>query len=85
MYYWYPYFRNPATAGADQLGKYMISALVAFVLVSLFNAYRMKKIRQGRFRTSRPKSPRKKVALLICGVFVLLLLLMILGIYAGRI
>ena len=73
MYYWYPYFRDPATAGADQLGKYMISALVAFVLVSLFNAYWMKKIRQGRFRTSRPKSPRQKAAL------------MILGIYAGRI
>ena len=51
----------------------MISALVIFGLVSLFNAYRMKKIRQGDFRTSRPKSPRQKAAL------------MILGIYAGRI
>lgn len=81
MYYWYPYFRNPATAGADQLGKYMISALVAFVLVSLFNAYRMKKIRQGRFRISRPKSPRQKVVLVMGGVFAGLLLIMILGIY----
>ena len=79
------YFHFFPRGGADQLGKYMISALVAFVLVSLFNAYRMKKIRQGRFRTSRPKSPRQKAALMICGVFVLLLLLMILGIYAGRI
>ena len=79
------YFHFFPRGGADQLGRYTISALVIFGLVSLFNAYRMKKIRQGNFRTSRPKSPRQKAALMICGVFVLLLLLMILGIYAGRI
>lgn len=58
--YGYSYFPNPATAGADRLGEYLISALVIFGLVFLFNAYRMKKIRQGGFRTSRPKSPRQK-------------------------
>ena len=59
----------------------MISALVIFGLVSLFNAYRMKKIRQGRFRTSRPKTPRQKAVLVMGGVFAGLLLIMILGIY----
>ena len=60
MYYWYPYFRNPATAGTDQLGKYMISALVAFVLVSLFNAYRMKKSDRATSVPAGPKAPGRK-------------------------
>lgn len=81
--YGYSYFPNPATAGADRLGEYLISALVIFGLVFLFNAYRMKKIRQGGFRTSRPKSPRQKAVLVMCGAFVGLLLIMILGIYLG--
>lgn len=81
--YWYSYFRNPATAGADQLGKFLISALVVFVLVSLFNAHQMKKFRQGGGRTKRPKTPREKAVLVMGGAFVGLLLIMILGMYLG--
>lgn len=79
--YGYPYFPNPATAGADQLGRFLISALVVFVLVSLFNAHQMKKFRQGGSRTKRPKTPREKAVLVMGGAFVGLLLIMILGIY----
>ena len=81
--YGYSYFPNPATAGADQLGTYLISGLVVFGLVFLFNAYWMKRFQKGGSRTKRPKTPREKAVLVMCGAFVGLLLIMILGIYLG--
>lgn len=81
--YGYSYFPNPATAGADKLGEYLISALVVFGLVFLFNAYWMGRFRKGGGRTKRPKTPREKAVLVMGGAFVGLLLIMILGIYLG--
>ena len=54
------YFHFFPRGGADQLGKYMISALVAFVLVSLFNAYRMKKSDRAASVPAGPKAPGRK-------------------------
>lgn len=74
------YFHFYPQGGADQLGKVFIFGLVLFGVVSFLNARWMKK---GGSRTKRPKTPREKAVLVMCGAFVGLLLIMILGIYLG--